>query len=100
VPGLGTHLAVRPDKLSAKTGETVTFTITALDYKNNIATNYTDTIAITSTDGAATLPANASLAVGVGTFAVVFNTAGLQSITATDTAAASINGASAGIVVK
>ncbi len=100
VPGLATHLVVQPDKLSSGVGGTVTFTVTALDYKNNIATNYTDTIAITSTDGAATLPANASLNAGVGTFAVVFNTAGLQSVTATDTAATSINGSSAGIVVK
>jgi uncharacterized protein (TIGR03437 family) len=100
VPGLATHLAVRPDRLSAKAGEKVSFTITALDYKNNIATNYTDAVAITSTDGAATLPASASLSAGVGTFDVVFNTSGLQAITATDTAATSVNGSSAGIVIQ
>ncbi|MES1262467.1 MAG: hypothetical protein ABUS49_12100, partial [Acidobacteriota bacterium] len=100
VPGLGTHLVVRPDQLSVAVGGTVNFTVTALDYKGNIATSYTDTVHLTSTDGSATLPADAGLSAGVGTFAVTFNTAGLQSITVTDTAATSINGTSPGITVK
>lgn len=100
VPGLGTHLAVRPDTLSVPVGGTVNFTVTALDYKGNIATSYTDTVHLTSTDGGATVPADAGLSAGVGTFAVVFNTSGLQSITVTDTSASSINGTSPGIIVK
>ena len=100
VPGLGTHLVVRPDVLSTSVGGTVNFTVTALDYKGNIATSYTDTVHLTSTDGNATIPADAGLSAGVGTFAVTFNTAGLQSLTVTDTAASSINGTSPGIQVK
>ena len=100
VPGLGNHLVVTPDLLAVTSGSTVTFTVTALDYKGNIATSYTDTVHLTSTDGSATIPADAALAAGMGTFSVIFKTAGLQSITVTDTAASSINGTSPGIVVK
>jgi plastocyanin len=100
VPGLGNHLVVSPDKLSVNVGDTVNFTVTALDYKGNIATSYTDTVHLTSTDGTATIPADAALATGMATFAVTFNTAGLQSITVTDTAATSITGKSPSILVK
>ncbi len=100
VPGLATRLVVQPDTLKISAGGTVNFTITALDYKGNIATNYTDTIHLTSTDGNATIPADASLSAGVGTFAVVLNTKGLQQVTATDVAASSVHGTSAAITVQ
>jgi hypothetical protein len=100
VPGLGTHLVVQPDTLKVTSGGTVNFTVTALDYKGNIATSYTGTVHLTSSDGSATIPANAALAAGVGTFAVTFNTPGLQSITVTDVAATSINGTSPGVTVS
>jgi hypothetical protein len=100
VPGLGNHLVVVPDRLTAKVGDTVNFTVTALDYKGNIATSYTDTVHLTSSDGAATIPADGPLASGVATFAVVFNTSGLQSLTVTDISASSINGTSPSITVK
>jgi hypothetical protein len=99
VPGLGTHLVVQPDTLTVTSGGTVNFTVTALDYKGNIATSYTGTVHLTSSDGTATIPADAALVAGVGNFAVTFNTPGLQSITVTDTAATSITGTSPGVTV-
>jgi len=53
----------------------------------------------TSTDGAAALPANATLTNGTGNFSATFNTAGNQTITATDTVNAGITGTSNAIVV-
>jgi uncharacterized protein (TIGR03437 family) len=100
VPGLSTRLVVKPDTLKVAAGGTVNFTVTALDYKGNVATSYADTVHLTSTDGAATIPADAALAAGVGTFAVTFNTSGLQSITVTDTGATSIFGTSPAITVQ
>jgi autotransporter-associated beta strand protein len=59
-------------------------TVNAVDEFWNLASS-TDTVAITSTDGAATLPASAALALGTGTFAVTFNTIGAGfTVTATD----------------
>ena len=45
----------------------------------------THTVAITSSDGSATLPTNAALVAGTKTFSVTFNTAGSWTVTATDT---------------
>jgi len=53
----------------------------------------------TSTDGAAILPANSTLTNGVGTFSSTLNTAGSQTITATDTVTSSITGTSNTITV-
>src|SRR5207249_7234782 len=44
----------------------------------------TDTAGITSSDSAATLPANTALAAGTRNFSVTLNTAGSQTVTATD----------------
>src|SRR5207249_11017118 len=43
-----------------------------------------DTAGITSSDSAATLPANTALAAGTRNFSVTLNTAGSQTVTATD----------------
>jgi PKD repeat protein len=75
-------------------------TVTAMDGYGNTATGYTGTVAITSSDGTATLPANAALVNGTGTFSVTLNTAGSQSITATDTVTATITGTQSEITVN
>jgi hypothetical protein len=75
------------------------FTVTAQDQFNNTATSYAGTVHFTSTDGAAVLPANSTLTNGVGTFSATMNTPGNQTITATDTVTAGINGTSNTIVV-
>jgi hypothetical protein len=82
---------------SATSGTAFNFTVTALDQFNNTATGYSGTVHFTSSDGAAVLPADATLSNGVGTFSATLKTAGSQTITVTDTVTASITGSSNGI---
>jgi hypothetical protein len=81
-------------------GTAFNFTVTALDQFNNTATGYTGTVHFTSTDGAATLPANSTLTNGVGTFSATLKTPGSRTITATDTVTSSITGTSSSITVN
>ena len=76
-------------------GEARNFTVTAYDPCGNIATGYTGTVHFTSTDPQAVLPANYTFTAadaGVHTFSATLETAGTQSVTATDTASASVTG--------
>ena len=59
-------------------------TVNAVDANWNLVNTITDTVAITSTDGIATLPANAALVAGTRTFSVTLKTAPSQTVTATD----------------
>ena len=95
---LATHFAISAPATAVQ-GSTVNYIVTALDASNNIATGYTGTAHFTSTDGAATLPADATLTNGVGTFPATLNTLGSQTITATDTVTSSITGTSSAITV-
>src|SRR5216684_2213942 len=92
-PPAATHFSVSAPA-SATAGTAFNFTVTALDQFNNTATGYAGTVHFTSSDGAATLPANSTLTNGVGTFSATLKTAGAQTITATDTVTASITGTS------
>ncbi|HLN27482.1 MAG TPA: DUF4214 domain-containing protein [Gemmataceae bacterium] len=79
-----------------------TFTVTAKDPYNNKATGYTGTVHFTSSDGQAARPGNYTFTSGdngVHTFSAALKTVGVQSISATDTATATITGSQAGIVV-
>jgi Galactose oxidase, central domain len=80
-------------------GTTFTFNVTSLDNSGQPFTSYTGTVSFTSTDGQAVLPANSSLTNGTGTFSGTLKTDGNQTITATDSAAASITGTSTSIHV-
>src|SRR6185436_13894711 len=80
-------------------GAQFSFTVTALDQFNNTATGYSGIVQFTSSDGAATLPANSTLASGTSVFQATLTTTGIQTITATDTTTASINGTSNNIAV-
>ena len=97
--GSATHFAVS-GPASATAGTAFNFTVTAQDASNNTVTSYTGTVHFASSDAAATLPANAMLTNGVGTFAATLSTVGSQTITATDTVTASITGTSNGIAVS
>jgi len=77
---------------SAATGQAFTITVTALDASNHKVPNYTGTIHFSSTDSTAGLPANATLTAGVGKFSVTLNTAGAQTVSATDITTASLTG--------
>jgi uncharacterized repeat protein (TIGR01451 family) len=94
-----THFSVSAPA-SATAGAAFTFTVTALDQFNNTATGYAGTVHFTSSDGSATLPADATLTNGVGTFSATLRTAGGQTITATDTLTPGITGTSNLIAVS
>jgi hypothetical protein len=96
--GAATHFLVTAPA-TANAGTAFNFTVTALDQFNNTATSYGGTVHFTSTDGAATLPVNATLTNGVGTFSATLRTNGNQTITATDTVTGSITGTSNTILV-
>jgi len=76
------------------------FTVTAKDANGNTVTTYAGTVRFTSSDGRATLPADAALTNGTGTFSASLNTLGTQSITATDTTNTALTGSQSGIVVN
>ena len=96
--GIATHFVVSAPGV-ATAGTAISVSVTAFDSFNNIATGYAGTVHFTSTDGAATLPANSILASGTGTFQVTLKTAGTQTVTATDTVNSTITGTSGAIVV-
>src|SRR5271169_252939 len=84
----------------ASTGTSFNFKLTALDGSGHTFPGYTGTVSFTSTDGQAVLPANSPLTNGTATFSLKFNTTGLQTITATDTAAPLLTGTSSRIQVS
>ncbi len=79
-------------------GATVIATVNAVDANWNIVNTVTHTIAISSTDGAAGLPANAALVAGTNTFNVTLNTPGAQTITATDQNGSPLTAATSSVV--
>jgi hypothetical protein len=100
-PAGATHLSISAPT-SVKQGQAFTFTVTMLDAFGNVATGYTGTVHFTSSDGMALLPANytfTSADAGVHTFTTTLNTAGSQSLTATDTVNSTITGTDSGIQV-
>jgi hypothetical protein len=84
-------------------GVVQTFTVTLRDAFGNIATGYTGTVAVTSSDPIASLPANytfTSADAGVHTFTAALKRAGTQSLQVADTLTSSLIGAENGIVVS
>jgi hypothetical protein len=76
------------------------FTLTAQDAFGNTATGYSGTVHFSSSDAQAVLPANSTLTSGTRTFSATFKTAGLQSLTGTDTVTASLTATQSNIVVN
>jgi hypothetical protein len=79
---------------AATTGNPFNVTVTAFDHFGNVATGYTGTVKLSSTDPAApTLVSSYTFSAGIGkdngvhTFSTALKTGGSQTITATDTAA-------------
>jgi hypothetical protein len=77
---------------TATAGAPVTVSVTAFDVFNNVATGYAGTVHFTSSDAQATLPANTTLSAGTGSFSATLDTAGAQTVTATDTVSSGITG--------
>jgi len=84
---------------SATAGVPFSLPVTALDANNNPVVGYAGTVHLTSSDPSAVLPANLTLSQGTGNFSATLNTAGPQTITATDSSNPAITGSSAGISV-
>ena len=82
---ISVHLSVVVVGASAVgAGYAVAVTVTAVDSNGNIVTGYGRPVQLTSSDGAAELPAGGPLTAGTGTFLVTLNTTGAQTVTATD----------------
>ena len=101
--GVGSFtVAGHPSPVTA--GTTHSVTVTAKDTFGNTFTGYVGTVHLTSSDPRANLPANytfTAIDAGVHTFNnVTFNSAGTQTITATDTLVGTATGAQSGIVVN
>ena len=97
-PAVATHFVVTAPT-AANIGSVFSFSVTAIDAEDNLATSYSGTVRFTSTDGKAVLPANAALAGGMGMFSATLETGGSQTITATDMAKTTITGATGPISV-
>jgi subtilisin-like proprotein convertase family protein len=98
-----TSLAVSGFPSSTTAGQAGSFTVTARDANGNVATGYTGTVHFASSDPQAGLPADYTFTAadaGRHTFSAALNTAGTQSLTATDTVNGSLTGAEAGIAVS
>jgi hypothetical protein len=93
-----THFSVSAPA-DATVGVPASVTVTALDANNHTAIGYSGLAHFTSGDGAAVLPANTALTLGVGHVQVTFNTLGNQTVTATDTVTSSVNGTSGVVAV-
>jgi hypothetical protein len=93
VSNTATHLAMNGPG-STNTRATFNVTVSALDAANNVSAGYSGTVHFTSSDAQAKLPADSALAAGTGNFSATLETAGTQTLTATDTTSASINGVS------
>jgi hypothetical protein len=82
-------LAILAAPTTSPAGGTVSLTVNAVDQSGARVSNYTGTIAFTSTDGQATLPATYTFTPGDGgthTFgSTIFTTAGTQTVTVRDT---------------
>ncbi|HEX9506260.1 MAG TPA: Ig-like domain-containing protein, partial [Acidimicrobiia bacterium] len=107
VAGPATHFTVAVSTSPITAGVADSFTVTALDQFNNIATGYVGTADFSSTDAAAeftppshTFTSGTGLDNGVFTASVKFHAAGSQTVAATDHANASIIGTSAAVTVQ
>lgn len=100
--GVATHFSVSAPA-STTAGTSFNFAVTALDASNHTVAGYTGTVHFTSADPLAALPADYTFTAadnGIHTFGATLNTAGSQTITATDTANATSTGVSGPTVVS
>jgi hypothetical protein len=88
-----THFAVTAPA-TALTGSAFNITVTAQDASNTQVGTYSGTVHFTSSDALALLPGDLLLQSGTATVQTTLNTAGNQTITATDTVTTSITGTS------
>jgi hypothetical protein len=102
-PAAATTLSVTGFPTTTNAGDPHGFTVTAFDSYSNVATGYGGTINFQSSDIQAGLPANYTFGTGNGgiaNFDAVLKTAGLQSLTVTDSVVATITGQETNIQVN
>ena len=102
-PAAANTLAVASFPVADTAGTANNVTVTAYDAYGNLATGYTGTVAFSSSDGHALLPANFTFSAadaGTHTISVTLETAGMQSFTATDSSNSALNGSETGITVQ
>jgi len=102
-PAAAQSLKVTGFPTTATAGAPEIFTLTAYDAYGNVATSYAGTVQFTSSDSQAVLPASSTITPpeqGTLSFTATLETAGTQSITATDTTNSSIEGTESGITVQ
>ncbi len=98
-PGLADRFEVSaPATVTA--GTSFGYTVTAYDIAGNLNTSYDGTVHFTSSDSGVTLPGDATLTSGTGSFTATLVTAGTQTITATDVVITAISGSSGTITVN
>jgi hypothetical protein len=98
-PGAPNHVIVSVPA-TTNGGATFPLTVTVTDLFGNPTIGYSGTLHFTSSDGAAVLPPNSTLAGGIGIFNATLETPGVQTVTATDTVTNTISGISNGITVS
>ncbi len=81
-------------------GSSGTFTLTALNANGTADTGYSGTVQFTSSDSKAILPGNVTVTNGTGTFNATLETAGTQTITATDVNNPGMTGVDTVVVVS
>jgi hypothetical protein len=94
-----THLVVDAPP-TATGGQPFNVSVTATDAYGNTDKAYSGTVHLSSSDGAAVLPADSTLTNGTKTFGVTLTTTGNQTVTATDAETASITGTSGSVTVS
>ena len=102
-PGASDLLSISSPSTTDTAGKAQSFTVTVLGPSGGTDTHYTGTIHFTSSDPQAMLPANYTFTTadaGVHTFTGTLKTAGVQSVSATDTINQSIIGADENIWVQ
>lgn len=80
-------------------GRAFILSVSVFDAYNNVATGYAGMLHFSSSDSQAVLPMNTGLTNGMGTFSVALNTIANTTVTATDTAVATLTGSSSAISV-
>jgi hypothetical protein len=93
-----THFAVTAPA-TASVGTPFSITVLALDASNKTVAGYSGTVHLTSSDAQAVLSEDSTLTNGTKNFSVTLESAGGQTITATDTVTATITGSSNSIEV-
>jgi ELWxxDGT repeat protein len=98
-PAAASKLIVGGFASTISVGQTGAFTVTAEDQYGNVVTNFSDTLHFTSSDPRAVLPADSTLTDGTGRFNATPESAGSQSVTATDKQKPGVTGSQGGIQV-